>query len=110
MCNRGMTCSVSSMEMEENNEDAISPSDIVSDILNASRQLVVAVSKLGQEMAHSKQPPGMVFNRQASTLPKFSGWFRKAYELDEWVKDAKENIIQVEFQGEEIVKYLCGFL
>ena len=50
------TCSMSSMEMEENNEGVIGPSDTVSDFLNASRQLVVAVSKTGQKMAHSKQP------------------------------------------------------
>ncbi|KAG0720235.1 hypothetical protein GWK47_006885 [Chionoecetes opilio] len=91
------------MECEEDNKIATAGgSDTVRDLLNVSRELAVVLSKLGHNVDHCvpPQPQGMVLNRQAPTFQKFSGKFRRAHELDEWVKNAEENVMQVDVEVE----------
>lgn len=78
--------------------------------VQANSQLASAVSGLCQSVNKGRPSQTISWSRPLPSIARFSGRLKAPSELDNWIRDARECIAQIGFQGKEAVAYLCGFL
>lgn len=92
------------------NQSVSMPPATFEHFVNVNSQLASAVTGLCQNVNDKMLSPTIAWSRPLPSITRFSGRLRTPNELDNWIRDAKECVARVGFQGSEAVAYLCGFL